>query len=163
MSWREFSFLPGVVESLADFKKSNYNIFIVSNQACVAKGLMSKQELLDLTENMLKEISRQGAFIDGVYYCIHQDSDNCPFRKPSAGMINRVFEDAGLGPDERQEVFFIGDSIRDVQTAKNAGIKSLLVFSGQESLENKSNWHLQPDAWAQDLTAAKDYILKNNG
>ena len=159
LSWQEFSFLPGVFGALTKLKKAGYKVFIVSNQACVSKGFISKESLLGITDNMLKELKAQGILIDGVYYCIHQDSDNCPFRKPNPGLVNQIFKDLGLEDSAKEGVFFIGDSIRDIQTAKNSGVKSLLVLSGQEDLANKSNWALQPDSIAEDLGQAVEYIL----
>jgi len=154
---------PYSASAVKELKDSGWMIYIISNQACVSKGLVSEKALKDMTEYMLSDIEQGEKRIDGVYYCVHQDSDNCPYRKPAPGMINEVIknltraEDGADLPDKNKlTAFFVGDSIRDVETAKNAkaDIKTVLVLSGRASLEDKDNWNVQPDYICKDLKDA---------
>jgi phosphoglycolate phosphatase-like HAD superfamily hydrolase len=56
--------------------------------------------------------------------------------------------------------FFIGDTIRDVLTAKDAGCRSMLVLSGKEKLRNRSSWEHQPHLVFKDLLEAAKFIAK---
>jgi phosphoglycolate phosphatase-like HAD superfamily hydrolase len=56
--------------------------------------------------------------------------------------------------------YFIGDTIRDIETGKAAGLKTILVFSGKEKPENKNNWQSTPDFTARDLSEAVEIIIK---
>jgi phosphoglycolate phosphatase-like HAD superfamily hydrolase len=58
------------------------------------------------------------------------------------------------------ESFLVGDTIRDVQTGKKAGLKTILVFSGKERPGNSKNWQHLPDFTAASLKEAADIILK---
>ena len=89
-SWQEFYFLPGVKQALRKLTESGYRIFILSNQAGVAKGMYSQQGLDEITANMLREVNEAGGSICGVYYCVHRDEDNCSCRKPKIGLFLKV-------------------------------------------------------------------------
>lgn len=162
-SWSEFHFLPKVKVGLKKLIDSGFKIFILSNQAGVSKGIYS-QETLDLvTKNMLQELNAYKIDIAGVYYCTHREEDNCSCRKPKTGLIDMAvakLKNDGLGV-ELNRSYFIGDTIRDIETGKTAGLKTILVFSGKEKADNKNKWSILPDYTAQDLSEAVDLILKN--
>lgn len=155
-SVEEFKFLPRVKQALALLNKKRYTIFIISNQAGVGRGIYSHSALENITSNMLKELTDAGVKISGVFYCTHRKEDNCPCRKPKIGLL----ESAAKGKDvDIKSSFFIGDSILDVETAKAAGCKSILVFSGKEKLLNRKNWKIYPDFTCKDIYAAAMYIV----
>ena len=158
-SWEEFHFLPGVKEALGRLIKVGYNIFIVSNQAGVAKGIYSEEILDEITSNMLNELNSSGVEISGVYYCIHRDDDNCSCRKPKTGLLERALKEHNISQDILSKSFFVGDSIRDIQAGQSVGCRTILVLSGKEKQGNQSGWSIQPDLTARDLSEAVDLIL----
>lgn len=160
-SWEEFEFLPKAKDSLKRLSDSGFKIFIVSNQAGVSKGIYSQESLDLITENMLDELGKEEIEIAGVYFCIHRPEDNCLCRKPKTGLLDlaiKKLKDEGVGINLRNS-YFIGDTIRDVETGKSAGLKTILVFSGKEKPQNQDNWQQFPDFTAVDLAAAADIIL----
>ena len=161
-SWDEFHFLPKVKSALKKLNDEGFKIFIVSNQAGISKGIYSNEALNLITQNMLKELSKHNVDIAGVYYCMHRPEDNCSCRKPKTGLVDMAinkFKDQGL-EIQFKDSYFIGDTIRDIETGKSAGLKTILVFSGKEKPENKNKWNILPDFTAQDLSEAVDSILK---
>lgn len=161
-SMEEFRFLPKVKEAIALLTFHQYPIFIISNQAGVGKGLYSQRDLDRITEYMLKELSRHKAKVNAVYYCTHRNEDNCSCRKPKAGLIFSAVKqnsNAGLELVDIKNSFFVGDTIRDVQTARAAGCRSILVFSGQEKPANRDSWPIQPDYVFPDLYRAARFIV----
>jgi len=163
-TWQEFHFLRGVKRALKRLTEAGYKIFIISNQAGVAKGIYSKDMLDAITNRMLGELTKSGSRICGVYYCIHRDEDNCSCRKPKIGLIEKAVEEHKIPFDILSNSFFIGDSTRDIQTGKSAGCKTILVFSGKEKPEGQSSLvtaplKIQPDFTARDLSEAVDLIL----
>jgi len=161
-SWEEFQFLPGAQNALRKLTDKGFKIFVISNQAGVSKGVYSKDSLDSITENMLKDFKGRGIDISGVYYCTHKDEDNCPCRKPKTGLIDMaVAKLKGEGRKiELLESYFIGDTLKDMEAGKKAGLKTVLVFSGKEKPENEHSWHINPDFTARDLPEAVDIILK---
>jgi D-glycero-D-manno-heptose 1,7-bisphosphate phosphatase len=155
-SWKEFKFLPRVKPAIAKLYKSGFKIFVISNQAGVGKGLFTQDALDRITANMLRSIERSQGRIKAVYYCTHRKEENCPCRKPKSGLIDIARRKYPL---DLKKSFFIGDTIRDVDTAKAAGCKSILVLSGKEKLSNRSKWEPQPDFVFKDLFKATEFII----
>ena len=160
-SWSEFKFLPGVKLSLKRLNDSGFKIIIISNQAGVSKGIYSQEALNLITQNMLQELNDAKVGITAIHYCTHLQEDNCSCRKPKTGLIDMAvakLKNAGLNPQLSQS-YFIGDTIRDVEAGKAAGLKTILIFSGKEKPDNKDKWATLPDYTADDLAAAVDLIL----
>lgn len=160
--WKEFHFLPGAKKAISKLSQAGYLIFVISNQAGVSKGVYPQEKLDIITKNMLSELNKAGARVDGVYYCIHREEDNCPCRKPKTGLIETALEkfgDNNLAEIDFAGSFFIGDTIRDIITGKSAGLKTILVFSGKEKPQNNASWQYIPDYTVQDLSEAANIII----
>lgn len=161
-SWGDFRFLPGVKPALKCLNDAGFQLFIISNQAGVSKGVYAQEELDLITKNMLSDLKVEGVHIREVYYCIHRQEENCSCRKPKTGMIEKAIEKnkkEGLGID-LDESYFIGDTIRDIETGKAAGLKTILLFSGKEKEANKDSWQPKPDFIAIGLKEAVEIIIK---
>ena len=156
-SWAEFEFLPGSIESIKKLNKHGYEIFVISNQAGVAKGLYSKETLEEITKNMLKEIELEGGKIRSITYCTHRIDAGCDCRKPKTGMIRKATK--GLDIDFKN-TFFIGDSRLDVGVGKNMGCKTMLLLTGKEDPKRVSDWPYKPDFIKKDLREAVEWVLK---
>lgn len=154
-SLKEFRFLPHAKKAIALLAKSGFKIFVISNQAGVNKGCFSPDALAEITRKMLSEIEKSGGKVDGVYYCIHREDENCSCRKPKAGLIHTAMTATHI---DMKNSFFIGDTIRDIATAKSAGCKSILVFSGKEKASNSNNWEVKPDFTFDNLYKAAKFI-----
>ncbi|MER3446959.1 MAG: Clp protease [Candidatus Dadabacteria bacterium] len=127
--WGEFSFLPGVLKAIKMLKGNGFLIAVITNQRCVAKGIITEEELKEIHERMVNEIRRYGGDIDAVYFCPHDVSDGCGCRKPEPGMILRAikdFRDCNMEVDLERS-YVVGDSEKDILSAKALGIKSIKV------------------------------------
>lgn len=157
----EFRFLPGAKAALEKLSAQGLAIFVVSNQAGVTKGIYDLDELNAITRKMLDGLGPH-VKVSGVRYCIHREEDNCSCRKPKPGMIEEIAAEARKGGREIEMAasFFVGDSVRDVEAGRNAGLKTILVFSGRERPENRASWKAAPDFTARDLSEAAEIILR---
>lgn len=156
----EFEFIPGSMEGIRKFNESGFKIFVVSNQAGVAKGIYSQKDLDRITKKMQNALKKQKCFVDGVYYCTHLPEDNCSCRKPNTGLLKKAISDFNF---QKESSFFIGDSFRDMHAAREFGVKSVLVFSGREKISNRSNWEFEPDYIFDNLLLAANYICSHYG
>lgn len=156
-SQNEFRFLPRSIKAINLLTKAGFSIYVVSNQAGVSKRLYSNETLSKITKNMLSKITQGGGKVKKVFYCTHTKYDNCNCRKPKTGLIDSIIKSH---KSKNRVKYFIGDSIKDVQTGKNSGCKTVLVLSGREKMLNKNNWKEKPDLIARDLYDAVKIILK---
>lgn len=124
--WDEFEFLPGAIEAMALLAQNNYKIFIISNQAGIARGAMTEQDLKEIHGNMEKELEKHNVKIEKIYYCPHGWDDGCECRKPKPGMLFQAAREYDL---DLSKSLFIGDDERDLQAGNAAGCRTLLVDS----------------------------------
>lgn len=122
-NWQEFEFLPGVVDALRFLTQKGYEIFVITNQRGVALGRMSKEEVEDIHRRMCEELRNNGAEIKAVYYCPH-DYNQCECRKPAPGMLIQAAQDHNL---DLAQAVFIGDDEKDMEAARRAGCRGLMV------------------------------------
>jgi histidinol-phosphate phosphatase family protein len=152
-SWKEFKFLPGSLEALKKLAQAGYAIVVISNQAGVGKGIYSKEALDEITAKMLEAVEKAGGKIKAAYYCIHKKEDNCPCRKPKAGLISQATKGIKVN---FAESFFVGDTERDIIVGKTVGCKTIFVLSGLAKLEELS---VKPDFVAKDLLESVEKII----
>src|SRR5579872_559353 len=67
--WQDFRILPGVAEAIRRLRDAGFLVIVITNQRCVAKGLLSESELQEIHQNMVRMLRRQKAAINAVYYC----------------------------------------------------------------------------------------------
>jgi len=156
-SLAKFKFLPRAKEAIRLLHQNKIKLFVASNQAGVGKGTYSQRTLDKITEYMLKKIRESNGDLDGVYYCTHRKELNCSCRKPKPGLVNIIKKENKIN---LKCAYFVGDTIRDVETAKAAGCKSILVFSGKEKPSESRNWESKPDFVFKDLFEAAKFILR---
>jgi D-glycero-D-manno-heptose 1,7-bisphosphate phosphatase len=122
--WEEFQFLPGVAEGISLLTQAGWSIIVISNQRCVALGLLTIAELEAIHRRMLDDLATAGAKLDAVYYCPHEKEPPCVCRKPSPGMILRAAEEHQI---DLASSWLIGDSESDVEAGRRAGCKTVLI------------------------------------
>jgi D-glycero-D-manno-heptose 1,7-bisphosphate phosphatase len=127
--WEDFHILPGVIESIALLNRADFRVIVVTNQRCIAKGLMTVADLEEMHRRMLDSLARAGATIDGVYYCPHEMEPFCDCRKPSPGMLLDAASSHGI---DLQASWMIGDSDIDIEAGRNAGCKTVRLVATNE-------------------------------
>jgi D-glycero-D-manno-heptose 1,7-bisphosphate phosphatase len=125
-----------------------FTLFILLLQGCILFA-QSPFEVVDEINLYLK--SQLG--IDQVYCCFHDGKENCDCRKPKPGMLLSAAEEWGV---ELSRSFMIGDRWRDIDTAKAAGVTSILIDYNYDEKRSK------PDFECTDFTSAVQYILNFN-
>ncbi|MDD5196921.1 MAG: HAD family hydrolase [Candidatus Omnitrophica bacterium] len=158
-SLKKFYFLPGAKEAIAQLSRAGFKVFIASNQAGVGGGIYERRTLEAITRKMLLEIEKAKGKIGKVYYCLHRRDAGCSCRKPRPGLLKKAAKEFKFN---LKNACFIGDTIRDVITARRAGCKSVLVLCGKEKLANRKNWEAAPDFVFKNLKAAADFLIKQH-
>ncbi len=156
---KHFSFLPKVFEAMKLLIAKDYDIYIISNQAGVNKGVYRKETLDAITQWMLEKLAADGIHIKGIRYCIHRSDENCSCRKPKILFLEEFYD--GYKGLKKEELFYIGDQGRDIEMAANFGIKSILVLGGKTAFTSLFSLCPRPDFVVLDLyDAVKNVILK---
>ena len=130
-TWEQFTFLPGILESLRNWASHFKRIILVSNQRGVGKGKMTQQELEMVHARMLAEIQAAGGRIDAIYTCTETEEDH-PMRKPRPGMFLAACKDYPDIAPERS--LMLGDSDYDRIFAANCGMPFVLMATADLTL-----------------------------
>lgn len=153
-SWDQFVFLPAALDALRLLNENGYAAIVVSNQACVGKGLISTFELEGITRRFVEEVGKHRGRIHAVYYCTHREEDACDCRKPKPGLLLKAQKDHRFS---FAETFLIGDSETDLQTAHEVGCRALLISEGAS--ETPSGLSQPPCGILPNLYWAARFIL----
>ena len=114
--------LKGVREALESLHGDGFLIFVVTNQPDVARGKISAVQV-EAVHQRLREVTGKDT-ICGIYYCPHDDRDQCECRKPKPGMILQAAEEWGI---DLADSYMVGDQERDVQAGMAAGVSTALL------------------------------------
>jgi len=123
----QFQFLPGALDALADAASYPFKIMVVTNQAAVGRGFMSREALDGIHRQMRDRVHAHGGRIDDIYVCPHRRDEGCACRKPRPGLLYRAAQEHKL---DLERSYFIGDAVTDVLAALAAGCRPILVLSG---------------------------------
>ena len=131
----EWRAIPGSLEAIARLNHEGFRVIVVSNQSGVGRGLFDIDALNAIHQKMHMELSRVGGHVDAIFFCPHAPADQCPCRKPKAGLFGDIQERFHTS---LQGVPAVGDSLRDVEAAQSVGAAPFLVRTGKglRSLES---------------------------
>ena len=114
----EFEWLPGALEAIRILTEGGFRLFVISNQAGVARGAMSEADLMAVDARMMADAAAAGGRLAGAYYCRHDWDAGCDCRKPLPGLLFQAQREHRL---DLTRTPFIGDDDRDGQAAELAG------------------------------------------
>lgn len=120
--------IAGSIEAIGRLKKAGYLVTIASNHSGISRGLYTEDQLQATHEKMQTMLAARGARIDGIYYCPHGPEANCICRKPKPGMLFQIARDFEI---DLTETPLVGDNISDIQAAKLANARPVLVRTGK--------------------------------
>jgi histidinol-phosphate phosphatase family protein len=144
--------LPTVIDALQLLASLDYGVFIITNQAGIAEGLISEEEFEHINIHLLEMIAPSGIHVLKTYHCSHGKGASCTCQKPRPGMLLTAAKEFNI---ELQDSWMIGDRITDVATGINAGTKAILVESGAPQMNTDTADYIAPN-----LLDAIAYIAK---
>ena len=156
---------PWAAKAVRAINQAGFKVIVVTNQSGVARGFYDEQQLELVHARLVQELEREGACVDGIYYCPHHPRigeapyrQDCDCRKPLPGLLLRAAREHGVALERS---YVIGDKWSDIGLAKNVGAKSALVLTGygRETLERADSSAVIPDIVADNLLAAVSCIL----
>ena len=152
----EWQPIPGSLEAIARLHRAGWRVVVATNQAGVARGLFDLDTLMRIHEKMHRAVRETGGLIDAVFFCPHGPDDNCACRKPKPGLFHDIARRLRI---DLKGVPAIGDSVRDLQAARAAGARPLLVKTGK-GLQTLAHQELGGGVPVfTDLASAVDAVL----
>ena len=128
----EFKILDKTSDAINIIKSHGFLVIIITNQSAINRKLLSVETLNKIHEKLQSYLEKYDTSFDQVYFCPHMPSENCECRKPKPGLIIQAVTDFQI---DLSKSYMIGDSETDMQAARNAGCKGILLKKDQTLLE----------------------------
>lgn len=164
----EVELIPGSDVAIRMLNEAGYRVFGISNQAGVARGYFSIEDVLAVNKKIIELAAGGGGRLEEIFYCPHHPegtlqeyAKTCGCRKPATGMIGQAVEKYGLEPSE---AVVIGDKALDIETGHNIGATTILVHTGygkSEKVKMENSGQTPADYYAKDLLDAVTRLLEN--
>lgn len=159
----QFRLLPGVCEAINKFHELGFKVIIASNQPGIAKGYFSQETFDKIRKKMNDELAKEGASLDGEYYCFHHPEAkveklkvNCGCRKPEPGLLLEAAKNLNI---DLPQSWMIGDGLTDVKAGKSAGCQTILLGKMKcELCRLMGEQDARPDFIAANLLEAANLV-----
>lgn len=120
--------LPGAIEAIAQLSRAGWTVAVATNQSGIARGYYDLATLDAMHERLRALVAEQGGEVGLIVYCPHGPDDACTCRKPQPGMLETIGQHYG---QPLTDIWFVGDSLTDLQTALSVGAQPVLVKTGK--------------------------------
>ena len=146
-------------EAIQRINESGMKSVLITNQSGIERGYFKEATLDEVHQKLQDDLKQWDARLDAIYYCPHAPERECDCRKPKPGMILRAARELEI---DLSKSFMIGDRYLDVRAAHSAGVRSVLVCTGDGASEMAKYAGLpvpQPNFVAENLLHAVEAIL----
>ena len=131
----DFELIDSVAEAIKKINRSGYLCIVVTNQPVIARGEVTREQLNEIHNKMETLLGKEGAYIDGLYYCPHHPDKgfegeipelkiDCDCRKPKPGMLLKAAQELNIS---LKDSWMIGDSKNDIKSGQAAGCQTILL------------------------------------
>lgn len=155
--------LPGAARAVAKLNDRQLKVIVVTNQRAIGLGMLTESELNQLHNELRKELGRDGARLDAIYYCPHDpDHQECACRKPDTGMFELAIRD--FPGASKENCLVIGDSLSDIQAGSRMGMYTVYVRGENANRKPGGDQAAElADAVASSLEEAVEILLPHFG
>ncbi|MCH7973732.1 MAG: HAD family hydrolase [Bacteroidetes bacterium] len=154
--------LPGAGEGLSILKKRyNFKLIVISNQSGIVRGILTNEMVKNINNKINELLEKFNVQIDDFYYCPYHpefsSEEECRCRKPSPMLIKVAAVEHNI---DLSKSYFIGDMVTDIECGKNAGLKTILVKTGngKKSLDILKIQNNLPSFVAQNIFDSCNFI-----
>ena len=148
---QEWQPIPGSLEAIAQLNQAGYSVAIASNQSGLGRGLFDESTLTAIHHKLQTALARLGGHIDFIAYCPHLPDTGCECRKPNPGLLQQIATHFKI---DLKGIPFVGDSLKDLQAAENAGCNGILVMTGN----GENTWMKNPSLSHPRYSDLKDFV-----
>lgn len=161
---RIYPFSAPAIVKLTD---AGFPVVVITNQGGIALGMYDHAFVDRTHEALAHALAKDGAQIAAWYYCPHHPDGKvaaftrqCECRKPGTAMLESAARELNL---DLSRSWVVGDQWRDIELARRAGARGILVRTGYGA-ELEANWPAdvpRPSVVCDDLLAAADHIISS--
>ena len=125
----EWVALPVSMDAIAFLNQADFRVVVATNQSGIGRGYFTVHDLNEMNAKMHRLAQQAGGQIEAIWFCPHTAADKCECRKPLPGMVEDILQRyLNTDPDE---LYMVGDSLRDLQAIEAVGGQPVLVLTGK--------------------------------
>lgn len=125
----QLTFVDGVFYNLQRISQKGFQLFIVSNQGGISRGMYSKDNIQKLHDELVQTFRINQIEISDIVFCPHHhEIEKCICRKPGSLMIDKLVAKYNLS---KEGSYMIGDSESDMEASRKAGIQGIRIHPNQ--------------------------------
>ncbi len=157
----DFEFIRGSIKALKILKQLDFLLIIITNQAGIARGYFSEEDLKKIHAKMIHILRTYNIILDDIFYCPHHPdfTKTCECRKPKPGMIMKARDKHQI---DLSKSYMVGDTLNDIKTGINAKCKAILVLTGYGKEEVKKIKYIKPEFIFQNLLDFAEKLKLNS-
>ena len=162
-SLEKLKIIPEAFEAIRLINQNGMKAVVITNQSGVARGLFSEEFVQTVHAIIQEQLKARKAFIEAFYHCPHHPTEGqgvylqaCNCRKPAPGLLFKAADEMEI---DLGRSYMIGDMPKDIEAAKRAGAKGILVRTGYGQ-EHRA-FDVEPDYIAGNILEAVRWILKD--
>lgn len=131
---KDYKLLEGVKKGLKKLVENGFDLIVLTSQSGIGRGMYNEEDYKKFTDHFVNDLKSDGVEVLGIYHCPHHSEYgrgkykiDCDCRKPKPGLMCCA---AGVnGPFDYENSWAVGDSVRDLEMAKNfhIQIKTILI------------------------------------
>ena len=148
--------IPRSLDAIARLNRAGFRVVVATNQSGLPRRLFNIVTLNRIHETMHRQLAEVGGHIEAIFICPCLPKDNCACFKPNPGMLLDIATRLRLSLDD---VYFVGDKIIDVEAARAAGARPVLVRTGYGRKTIEKNPDLSDVEIFDDLADAADALI----
>lgn len=152
--------IDGSLEAIAKLSQAGFTIAVATNQSGISRQFFDHYTLARIHQKMCDAVELAGGILSGVFYCPHGPDEGCRCRKPGTGLLEAISLEFNT---PLADVPLVGDSLKDIQAAKQMNCRPILVETGKglQTLKAGSQSIALDDVpVVGDLAAAAKFILE---
>ena len=137
---QQIEFIQGSIEAIRMLNSLDVFVGVVSNQAGVAKDLLTLDDVHRVNERFFSLLEERCVYINALMYCpyhpqgsVQEFSIDSELRKPSVGMFRFMSNYYELDGDIR--LFMVGDKYNDTLFGRTIGASTYMVETGYGATE----------------------------
>jgi histidinol-phosphate phosphatase family protein len=162
----ELEIFPEAAPALRLLRQSGFSLVVLTNQPVIARNEATEADVAAIHRRLEWELGKEGAYLDAIYVCPHHPDrgfpgeraelkTHCDCRKPGIGLFEQACRDLRV---DVAKSWMVGDQARDIEMARRAGLRSVLVRAGGAGREGQ--FAAAADHVVDDLAAASGVILQ---
>lgn len=148
--------IAGSVEAIARLSRAGWRVAVATNQSGLARGYYELSTLEAMHQRLRDLVVEAGGDLGLIAYCPHGPDNGCNCRKPRIGLLEQI---ANYYHASLQGVWFVGDSLTDINAAEAAGCQPVLVKTGK-GLRTLAKGIPEQVLVFESLANVADYLLK---